>query len=52
MFGLIRKRITCLIFTRALGSFERRYVLVKEFRIEQPPKTGVQAAPDNRTAGL
>ncbi len=26
------------VFPRALGSFERRYVLVKEFRIERPPK--------------
>ncbi len=56
MFGLIRKRITCLVriryFRDPLGSFERRYVPVKEIRIERPAQTGVQVPQDNRTAGL
>ncbi len=42
VFGLIRKRITCLVrikyFRGLLGSSERRYVPVKEIRIEQPAK--------------
>ena len=42
MFGLIRKRITCLVrikyFRGPLGTFERRYVPVKEIRIERPAK--------------
>ncbi len=42
VFGLIRKRITCLVrikyFREPLGSSGRRYVPVKEIRIERPAK--------------
>ncbi len=42
VFGLTRKRITCLVriryFRAPLGSSERRYVPVKEIRIERPAK--------------
>ena len=45
MFGLIRKRITCLVrinyFRGSLGSSERRYVPIKEIRIEPPAQTAV-----------
>ena len=56
IFGLIRERITGLVrikhFRGPLGTFSRRYVPVKEIRVERPAGTGVQASQDNRTAGL